>query len=195
MESIDRTLKESLVLIQKHKGPMSLRTLLKFLAKKGPILVILILILPFCQPFHIPVLSTFFGLAIALVAFQIVFGQPFWLPKFLLSKKISTSVLKKVLRKSLVVIEKLKRWIHPRWTWLCKSAVMKVLNGLVIALLALFLALPLPIPTTNLGVAWPILLICLGLLENDGLFVFLGYFVGIVYFVFFITLVIGLGSL
>ena len=55
-------------------------------------------------------------------------------------------------------------------------------DGLIIVLLGVFLALPLPIPTTNMGVAWPILLVSLGVLENDGLFISLGYVFALIYF-------------
>ena len=52
---------------------------------------------------------------------------------------------------------------------------MHVVNGLVIALLGIFLALPLPIPLSNLTAAWAIFLIAFGLLEDNGIFVLIGY--------------------
>jgi hypothetical protein len=42
-------------------------------------------------------------------------------------------------------------------------------------LLGLILALPLPIPFTNLTAGWAMFCISLGTLEKDGLFVFIGY--------------------
>jgi hypothetical protein len=49
------------------------------------------------------------------------------------------------------------------------------INALLMLLAGLFLALPLPIPGTNLAPSWVILLICIGTLEEDGLLVVLGY--------------------
>ena len=49
-------------------------------------------------------------------------------------------------------------------------------NGLLIMLAALLLMLPLgAIPFTNAMPAWAILLLAIGMLQRDGLFVALGY--------------------
>ncbi len=69
----------------------------------------------------------------------------------------------------------MKPWIHSRLSWMCYPPARKVINGIAIFLLGLFLALPLPIPFSNLSAAWAIFLMALGFLEDDGLFVLLGY--------------------
>jgi hypothetical protein len=56
----------------------------------------------------------------------------------------------------------------------------------LIFLLGIILALPLPIPLTNLSAGWAIFLINLGLLESDGLFVILGYLISLATVIFFI---------
>jgi len=65
---------------------------------------------------------------------------------------------------------------------------MQVVNGLLIFLLGSFLALPLPIPLTNLAVGWSIFLVTLGLLEDDGVFVLVGYLVFLLTLMFFILI-------
>lgn len=185
---IERTLAQCLEIVQKHQGKMNLQTFLEILAEKGPALLVFFLSVPFCLPIHIPGLSTPFGLIIAIIGLQITFRKSIWLPKFLLQKEISPSFLKKVVNKSLKILDKLQRWIHPRWFWMSSSRWMQACNGLYIVNLALFLSLPLPIPLTNLGVAWPLLAMSIGILERDGLFIFLGYFTGISYYLFLVIL-------
>jgi len=54
-----------------------------------------------------------------------------------------------------------------------------------IAIAALLLALPLPIPFTNMIPGWAIFLIALGLMERDGLFILAGHlvlFISLAYF-------------
>lgn len=161
----------------------SIAEILRILSGKGRPFLLILLSLLFCQPIQIPGLSTPFGLAIALIGLRMVFGKGIWLPKRLLSKKISTHLLKKVIQKTLATIGKVKSWVHPRLDWVCHSTVMQKLNGVMIFILGLILALPLPIPFSNLTIAWSIFLISLGILEDDGIFVLLGYLLFLITFV------------
>ena len=83
------------------------------------------------------------------------------------------------MNKILFLLKKTKRLIHPRLNWMCRSPVMEVVNGLVVFILGLLLALPLPIPFSNLLAAWAIFLIALGIAEDDGLVVVFGYIVAV----------------
>lgn len=67
---------------------------------------------------------------------------------------------------------------------------MEKVNGLAICLLGILLALPLPIPLSNLTAAWSILLIAFGILEDDGLFVIIGYLVALLTVLFFFVIAI-----
>jgi hypothetical protein len=51
-----------------------------------------------------------------------------------------------------------------------------VLNGLAIVSSAFLLTLPLPIPFSNTIPAWAILLLALGMMEEDGAVIVAGYF-------------------
>jgi hypothetical protein len=187
-----KTLEEGILLLQKEakSKPISLREVLRVLAGKGRVLLLMLLSLPFCLPIQIPGLSTPFGLVIAFVGLRMIVGKHVWLPKKLLSKKITPRALKKITAKTLFLVKKIKGLIHPRLDWFCHSFMMKILNGLTVFVLGVLLALPLPIPFSNLIVAWPIFLIALGVLEDDGLFVLIGYVVSFVAYAFFIALVI-----
>lgn len=155
--------------------PISLSKILYAFSGKGRVLIVIILCFPFCQPIQIPGLSTPFGIAIAFMGFGLAFRKRIWLPKKLLSKKVSRRTFNKVADKALWLVRKLKRWIYPRIPWLTLSIPMRVMNGLLISASGLILALPLPIPFSNLAFAWTIFLVGLGILENDGVLIILGY--------------------
>lgn len=170
------TLEQAILTLRKQMSriPISVSKILYILSGRGRVLLAIILCFPFCQPIQIPGLSTPFGLAIALVGLRIAFGKHVWLPEKFLSKKVSRRVFNQVTMKALWLIRKLKRWIHPRIQWLSAPSMQRI-HGMLICLNGLFLALPLPIPFSNLAFAWSIFLVGLGMLENDGLLIILGY--------------------
>jgi len=185
-----QTLEEELLLLQqeaKH-APLSIARILRILSGKGRFLILILLSIPFCQPIQIPGLSTPFGLIIAFIGLRIAFGRRIWLPKSLLVKKISSSTFDTIMDKTLILVRKIRSWIHPRLIWLCHSSALEKINGLIIFILGVFLALPLPIPFSNLAAAWSIFLISLGMLEDDGILVLIGYVVFVLAAIFFLFL-------
>jgi hypothetical protein len=187
-----KTLESSLrdLLEKMDHRPMSIKRILEILSGNGKPLVLIFLCLPFCQPIQIPGTSIPFGLAIAFIGIRLAFGKHILLPKKISAKKISSHTLRKITDKVLPVVRKLKKWVHPRLQVLIVHPAMHILNGLVISAMGLFLALPLPIPLSNLIAAWGILLICLGMLEDDGAFVIAGYVFALVTIAFLVTIAV-----
>lgn len=179
---IYKTLRENLLQLQKKEGAVTLNDFLKILGRRSGLILIFIFSVPFCLPIHLPGFSTPFGLLIGLISLQLVFRETFWIPKFLREKKIKRKTLKKLVDTGLKIIEKLGKIIHPRWFWMTAKG-MRNIHFFYILILGVFLALPLPIPTTNIGVAWPLLFITSGLLERDGIFIFVSYLTGITYLI------------
>ena len=162
--------------------------LMQALEGKGHAAIIAILAMPFCFPVQIPGLSTPFGMILIFSGLRISFGQAPWLPGWLLVRKISpgtTEGLLEGLRKLSVPAEKV---LHPRMAFLCRNIFLHRLHGVLIAFLAILLALPLPIPFSNLLAAIPILLMALALLEDDGAFMIAGYLAAIPCMLFFAAL-------
>lgn len=191
----DRTFEEDLAILlaeSKKHSALSVEKIFEVLSGKGRTLILIFLVLPFCQPLQIPGLSIPFGIVSAFIGLRMAFGKRILLPKKILSTSISSTTIQKVTAKTLHVMIKLKRFMHPRISWLCDHGAMKIFNGLLIFLLGIFLALPLPIPLSNLVAGWSILLISLGLLENDGVFVILGYLVSLATIIFFIYLLLSI---
>ncbi len=185
-----RTLEEGILLLrQEAKGKLlSIAEILRILSGKGRFLILIVLSIPFCQPFQIPGLSTPFGFLISFIGLRIVFGKGILLPKKLLAKTIPAPALEKITDKILALVRKIKPWIHPRLIWMCHSPFMKKINGLIIFILGIFLALPLPIPLSNLAAAWAIFLVALGVLEDDGVFVIIGYLISLLTATFFLLM-------
>lgn len=185
-----RTLEEGIVLLRQESKDklLSIAEILYILSGKGRSLILILLSIPFCQPIQIPGLSTPFGFAIAFTGLRILFGKRIWLPKKLLEKKIPSATFEKITDKTLAIVRKIKPWIHPRLIWMCHSSFMEKGNGLVIIILGIFLALPLPIPLSNLTAAWSICLVALGVLEDDGVFVLIGYLLSLVTVLFFLLI-------
>lgn len=165
---------------------VSLKEIVEILSGKGFSLILVFLSLPFCLPLQIPGLSVPFGIIIALLGLRINFGKQVWLPQTLLSKTISSSKIKKTAERLLKIMHKLRRLIHPRLQ-LTQLWALQIVNGWLIFLLGVMLALPLPIPFTNVLAGWSILLINIGLLEDDGIVVLIGYLFSIASLAYFIV--------
>lgn len=172
LETILHTLED-----EAKKKNLSLSEIFHILSGKGRSLVLIFLSLPFCQPIQIPGFSIPFGVAIAFISLRMVFGKEIWLPKKLLNKRISSEKLVKITHKILFFLQKLNRFSHQRLSFLSQSRIMHVVNCMIICILGLFLALPLPIPLSNIPAAWSIFLISFGVLKDDGLFVLIGFFI------------------
>jgi hypothetical protein len=173
-----QTLEDRLVLLKhtaNEQTSIPIRKILEILSGKGRLLILILLTLPFCLPLPLPGMSVPFGLLIAFFGVRMTLGKGIWLPKRIVSKKIKTHLLKKIVTKTLWLMKKMQVLTHPRLYWMCFNPVMKVVNGIVIAILGLALAIPFPIPFSNITAAWAIFILCFGLMEDDGLFILIGY--------------------
>lgn len=177
------TLEASLHLLQKEAAHRTLtyEEVVQLLLGRGRTLLLILLALPFCQPLQIPGFSTPFGIAIAFIGLRMVMGKRVWLPKKLLVKKISSETIKKFTTQALRLTKKVRFFVRPRLHFLTAGVTMMRINGLIICALGILLALPIPLPLSNLGAAWGIFLIAFGTLEDDGLFILIGYLTSLIW--------------
>ncbi len=154
---------------------LSLRQIVEVLRGRGLDVLVIMLVLPFCQPIPLPGLSTPFGLALMLFGFRIALRQRPWLPDSLMRREISYATLAKMVTTAIAVAKRLEKVIHPRLRFVKHWWSFNALNGLAIASSAFLLMLPLPIPFSNTIPAWSILLMALGMMEEDGAVIVLGY--------------------
>jgi hypothetical protein len=156
-------------------GPLQLREVLGALQGRAYELLMVVLVLPFAVPVSVPGMSTPFGIVIAIVAAQLAASRLPWLPRRLLDARIPAGFLAKVLAAAQRVVLLLEKLIRPRFAAATQSRMLVGLHLMGIVLAALLVALPLPIPFTNMIPAWAILLIAMGLMERDGLFIAAGH--------------------
>lgn len=154
---------------------LSLRQIVDVLRGRGFDVLVIILVLPFCQPIPLPGLSTPFGLALMFFGFRIALRQRPWLPDWLMRREISYETLHKIVTMTTAVAKRLEKVIHPRLRFVKSWWSFNALNGLAIASSAFLLMLPLPIPFSNTIPAWSIMLLALGMMEEDGAVIVLGY--------------------
>lgn len=187
-------LKEALLALKPYEAYpfITIEQLIKALSGKGRSLIAAFLSIPFCQPLQIPGLSTPFGIVITFFGLRMMFGKEIWLPKKILNRKIQTLTLKKITERVLKILDKTKRFIHPRLHFMYQTKIMERVNGALICILGILLALPLPVPLTNLTSAWSIFLISLGTIENDGLLILLGFICTLLTFGFFLAILISI---
>ena len=144
------------------------------LAGRGYAILIIILALPFCLPIPLIAMSPFFGLLLVLFGGRLAMGLKPWLPERMLEKEIPYPTIFGIVAHGKRVARRLEPILHPRWLWLSCPEMLRI-HGLTVAYLSLLLSLPLPIPFTNAIPAIGIVLVALGMLERDGVFIFCGY--------------------
>jgi hypothetical protein len=159
-----RTQGQSLTLGELHRA----------LDARGPALLLLLLALPFCV-IAIPGLSTPFGLAIGLIGACLALGREPRLPRCLLQRRLPPERAGPLLAGAARMARRLEGPVRPRWAFLHAGPGMARLAGVSVALAGLGLMLPLPIPFSNALPAWAVVLLAMGLMEQDGLFVLLGH--------------------
>lgn len=183
-----RKLSEELAGLRAKLGskPVTLREVIYTLRGRAYTLLLILLALPFITPIPLPGLSTPFGLAIGFIALRLALGQRPWLPMKLQRRQLPAGFFDKVFAVAGKVIGLLESFLRPRLALISAPGAMLQLHALFILISSLALLLPLPIPFSNSFPAWTILLLAAGMLERDGLFILLGYFVfvlGVLYFV------------
>jgi hypothetical protein len=157
---------------------------------RGFALFILLLSIPFCFPMAIPGLSIGFGIVIMLLGIRIAVGRKPDLPAFILNKEIKHKTLERIVGFGLKLCKRLEKVTRPRMQFLRDHPGALKLIGVGLASGGLQLLLPIPgvFPLTNTIPAISVVLLTVGLVERDGVFVLWGYFVNLSAWVYFAVL-------
>lgn len=129
--------------------------------------VILLLALPALIPIPGPI-GMVFGSCLALVSFQVLAGaERLWLPELLRNKQIDGGKLKSGIGHAADWLRWTERWIVPRRgpSWVIEH--LRPVVGLPVLMLALIVAIPIPLG--NLVPCLALMLLALGLIAEDGL--------------------------
>jgi hypothetical protein len=170
----------------------SVREILALIGEQGMLMFCIFLTIPFLVPVSIPGVSTVFGLLVILIGIGVALNRVPWLPDRLLDRRFPTQKLVPALEQGSRLLSKLERLLHPRWAPLVRGPRINRFNGWMIALAGVLLMAPFGlVPFSNTLPALAALFVAAGVLEQDGLFVFLGYgwIVGTI--VYFVALIAG----
>ncbi len=89
----------------------------------------------------------------------------------------------------LFFIKKIAKLSHPRLIGVITKPVMRKINGCLIGLIGVCIAISLPIPLSSYIASAAILFLGIGHLNDDGIWIIIGYPIAIFYIVFvFVTL-------
>lgn len=186
---------------RKQQLAIKLRTLLKksqdetmtlgeFISSVGAYtqpLLILIFSLPLVVFVVLPGISNLFGIVIIFLGISLAGGKSVWIPKRYQQKKFSGKRIHKILGVVFKVIGWLEKATRPRLHFLFAQPFSRVFHGIIFTITGVCLALPLP-PGSSLPPALAAATLSLGVLEEDGLWVLIGYFFLAVNIAFFFAL-------
>lgn len=179
-------------LIQKIRGEsIELGAIVNLMGLQSIGLVLLVLALPMALPIPTPGLSILFGVPLVLISAQMAFGRcSIWLPAALSKKRVRRSALLATVNRALPLLRHLEAIIRPRLSCLTKDW-MRIPIGAACFLLAVIIALPIPLGHVIPGIA--ICVLVLGLMEHDGLVIGIGVFVATIAVAVVIAALHGIG--
>ena len=160
---------------------MSLEEIIPFFSGKGKILLLIFFCIPFGQIFGLAIPA---GLLIGYLGFRYAFTKKIRMPHFLLKKKMGPRVLQFVVKQLLFFVRFIAKLSHPRRSWVCTDPTMRKINGCLIGLLGISLAISLPIPLSSYIASVALLFLGVGILNDDGIWVYIAYPLSIFYIAF-----------
>lgn len=171
--------------------PITIAILLDRTGSQGFGVISAILTLPLLIPLPLPLpgFSTVLSVGTILMGLQMACGwqQPHLPPplaRWELSPAMSQALLKNLSR----ILHPIEQVARPRLFSVSRSRLLHRVAGLCLFWNALLMALPLPIPFTNLLPAYSILVLAIGVLETDGFLLLMGYGMTLATTFFFISL-------
>lgn len=139
----------------------------------GPLMVVFAL--PNLLPTP-PGTSAILGLPLVVLCFQMMIGAQPWFPRFLAARSLARADFARILLPVLPRVAKVEKLLRPRLLAVSTPWGQR-LTGLVCLILAVILALPIPLG--NMAPAFALTLIGLGLTERDGIWILFGVTCGL----------------
>ena len=174
-ESLAEGLRE---LLQNAEGQrISMNQFFDSFREKGFGILLMMFSLPSALPLPAPGYSIPFGIILALLAMQILFGRRTpWLPQRVLRISFKRSFMEKMVPAGILFLSKTEALVRPRLRWFA-GRVGQLLPVFLVMLMAA--CMMVPIPGTNTVPAMVVFLIGMGLSQNDGLVLCLGSLAGV----------------
>jgi hypothetical protein len=148
-------------------GPVTFGELLAICGPQGHGFLALFLVLPFLQPIPLPGLSSAIGILLAILGVFVALRKPPWVPARVARVKVEPEHVLRICHSAERLLGAIEHVVKPRAAWLFAQPWFRMTNGFVWIVHALVFSLPLPIPFSNSLPAIVILLMALGILEED----------------------------
>lgn len=184
------SLRESVLHLLQLSKPngLTVQNMIEAFGSRSHALLILFFSLPFIQPMPMFGLSTPLGLGMALLGLFMAMNKAPWLPKKFANKMIPYPLIESCCTTLAKILKKTEKVIKPRFDRWVTSRSAKFLDGCLIAMFGVLLALPLPIPFSNSVPAYFLIVNAIGWLERDGAVLIFSYLIAAFGVVFFIGL-------
>ena len=172
-----------------HGDSISISDIAAQLGDRGFGLMHLLFALPNTIPLPIPGVSTVTGMPLIFFASQLCLGrQRIWLPGWVANRQIPMSKLRPLIQKSLPLLVRLEKMVKPRLDKITTRNFERFAGGLIL-LLALLIALPIPLGNLPLGIAMAVL--ALAITERDGIVMITGWLFTVFALCYFTALISG----
>lgn len=164
------------VLVEAGTRPIHVGDLIDRTAERGFGLLMLLLGLPMLIPVLPPGSSTLVGPLYIVFAVQLLSGakRP-WMPQRLRDRVLSGHTVEVLRRRGLPIIRSAERLSRPRGIWFAERLVVRM-AGVVVLLMGLVLLSPLPFLNTLPAIS--VMLLGMGLINRDVLFMLAGFAAG-----------------
>ncbi|NJL79773.1 MAG: exopolysaccharide biosynthesis protein [Richelia sp. RM2_1_2] len=152
---------------EERTSTVSLEDILELAGERIFGFLFVILALPSALPVPAPGYSIPFGILMFLLAVQLIIGRQIpWLPQKMVNYRIKLLTVQKFVKGGIPWLKKIEAVSRPRLPFVCTTLPGKVIIGIAIGLMSIFMMIP--IPGTNTLPAIGILVTGFGLLEDDG---------------------------
>ena len=177
-ENFESSLSQLVKIAQKDR--VSFETFFLHFVGKGRTLLLIAVCLAFG---HLPVVSIAGGLMIGYLGFRMTFfNNKIWLPRFFLRTKVPTFFFKGGIKPLIQMLKFIRRGTKPRFEWTMHHWAATKINGLLIALTGLSFACAPLIPFFSYPAYLALLFISIGILNEDGIYILIGYLLSLFYF-------------
>ncbi|HET9589773.1 MAG TPA: exopolysaccharide biosynthesis protein [Anaerolineales bacterium] len=193
----DESLGEKIETIIERLPPqeVTLDEIMDIVGADSLILLTIFLSLVFLVPVSIPGVSTVFGTGILLIGVTRLLSRRLWMPEGIANRKISAEKLRAAFQRALVWFRRLEKISRPhRLRALTAGRMVEFLNNSSFILAALLLMAPFGfIPFSNTLPAIALIFLAVGMLQQDGTSILLGYLANLATIIYFAFLIAGGG--
>jgi len=159
-----------------HEDRITIGDLLAAMQRRALGAMIFIFAVPVALPLP-PGVSTIFGAPLLFLTAQLMLGMEPWLPKLITNRSLTRREFGRIVSAAMPWLHRAESVMKPRMTFVGQRPFVYLLGAMC---LILSIILFLPIPLGNMLPAFSVSVISLGLLARDGLWMTIGFLLGVV---------------